>query len=231
LQQPGTTTSCCSSKSQPDLTEGAGATDKSDRRLLEVELLALDLDTCDRCTGTDATIEAAVRDLHPIMVEAGVDLRFHKTVVSTVDQATALRFQSSPTIRIDGQDLPIEFRESRCGDCTTMCGGAAATDCRVWVWRGREYNVAPKGLIVDAILRAYASVGAEPMPAPDNFVLPDNLRRFFEARAANPTARANTPSAAKPCCDRSGCCAPEERIACCGAGAATGKDACGCKTQ
>lgn len=209
---------------------------------MEVELLALDLSTCDRCTGTDGAIEAAVAELRPALAAAGVDLRFRKTVVATAAQATALRFQSSPTIRINGRDLPIELRESRCGDCTTLCGGAEGTDCRVWVWRGREYTEAPKGLIVDAILRAYPTAGEAAEPMRGEFALPENLKRFFEAKQVRATAaRAGAsavPSTAKrsdgKCCDETTCCAASEKAGCCGTGAtgtsATGTGACGCKS-
>jgi hypothetical protein len=199
---------------------------------MEVELLALDLSTCDRCTGTDAAIEAAVTELRPALVEAGVELRFRKTVVQTAEQATALRFQSSPTIRINGRDLPIELRESRCGDCTTLSGGAAGTDCRVWVWRGREYTEAPKGLIVDAVLRAYPNAGAPAEPMRGDFALPDNLRRFFEAKRERPKGNNAAAKAGDgKCCDTSTCCAASEKAACCGTDHPSGKGPCGCKRQ
>lgn len=152
-------------------------------RPLVVELLALDLSTCGRCTGTDRNIESAVRDLRPVLAKAGVDLQFRKTVVETADQAIALRFRSSPTVRINHQDVPIEFRESRCGDCISLAGGSTCSvDCRVWVWRGQEYTEAPTGLVVDAILRAYPSAfDASSVPANQPFELPDNLKRFFSA--------------------------------------------------
>ncbi|GMU84669.1 MAG: hypothetical protein AMXMBFR47_45380 [Planctomycetota bacterium] len=204
---------------------------------MEVELLALDLSTCDRCTGTDGAIEAAVAELRPALASAGVELRFRKTVVASAAQATALRFQSSPTIRINGRDLPIELRESRCGDCTTLCGGAEGTDCRVWVWRGREYTEAPKGLIVDAILRAYPSAGEAVEPVRGEFTLPDNLRRFFDAKTAGTQAARGQPagpavaSADGACCDTTTCCAASEKAACCGTDDSSRKGACGCKPQ
>lgn len=201
--------------------------------ILDVELLALDLNTCDRCTGTDAAIASAVSHLRPVLAEAGVELRFRRTVVHTAEQATAVRFVSSPTIRINGRDLPIELRESRCGDCTTLCGGAAGTDCRVWVWRGREYTEAPRGLIVDAILRAYPQAGEASEPARGEFVLPDNLRRFFDAkreRAAVPSNEKKSDSD-QSCCDTRTCCAASEKANCCGTGSPSSKGPCGCKPQ
>lgn len=212
-------------------TGASTAGDAKTRTVMNIELLALDLSTCDRCTGTDASIEAAVKELQPSFAAAGVDLRFHKTVVRTAEQATALRFQSSPTIRIDGRDLPIELRESRCGDCTTLCGGAAGTDCRVSVWQGREYTEAPKGLIVNALLRAYPRAGDAQAPAREEFVLPDNLRRFFDAKRERANAASSEKPSDQPCCDTQTCCTASAKAACCGTDKPTQKGACGCKPR
>ena len=57
-------------------------------------------------------------------------------------------------------------------------------DCRVWVYKGKEYNVPPKAMIIDAILR---EVYGNTEKISDNEVnkksyqLPENLRRFFES--------------------------------------------------
>jgi hypothetical protein len=230
-QQPSGST-CCAAQPAAVETAPLAAGETSARAVMAVELLALDLSTCDRCAGTDSAIEAAVTDLRPALAQAGVALRFRKTVVQTAEQATALRFQSSPTIRINGRDVPIELRESRCGDCTTLCGGAASTDCRVWVWRGREYTEAPKGLIVDAILRAYPQAGEQPQPAREGFVLPENLRGFFAAKRERPaSADARASSSAQPSGDTQACCAAGEKATCCGADQPTGKGPCGCKPR
>lgn len=234
VQQPSASRrSCCPTPSGAVASTANTRNETGGRTVMEVELLALDLSTCDRCTGTDASIEAAVTELRPALADAGVELRFRKTVIKTVEQATARRFVSSPTIRINGRELSIELRESRCGDCTTLCGGAAGTDCRVWVWRGREYTEAPKGLIVDAILRAYPQAGEAPEPARGEFVLPDNLRRFFDAKREHSGA----PSSEKksggdpPCCDTRTRCAASEKASCCGTSSPSSKGPCGSKPQ
>lgn len=229
--QPSVST-CCGAKPGAARTTPVAGGESAGSVFMDVEILALDLHTCDRCTGTDSAIEAAVMDLRPVLESVGVALRFRKTVVQTAEQATALRFQSSPTIRINGRDLPIELRESRCGDCTTLCGGTAVTDCRVWVWRGREYTEAPKGLIIDAILRAYPNAAHEAAPAPEAFVLPENLRRFFDAkRAPSAGTEAKASSSTAQCCDTKTCCAASAKTTCCGTETPTGKKVCGCKTQ
>ena len=162
-------------------------------RRLDIELLALDLDTCGRCTGTAANLDDALASVAGVLREAGVEVGVDKTVVRTREEAERLRFSSSPTIRVNGRDIALELRESSCADCGSLCGCEGGVDCRVWVWRGREYTEAPKAMIVDAVLRAYAAAGS---PAPDEtHRMPDNLRRFCDAK--------------RP-----------ERASCCGGGAA-----------
>ena len=106
-------TACCAAGGCA--SPGGGQTDTPHMivRPLVVELLAVDLSTCGRCTGTDRNIEAVVRELRSGFAQAGVDLQFRKTVVQTAEQAVALRLRSSPTVRINGRDVPIELRESR----------------------------------------------------------------------------------------------------------------------
>lgn len=190
-------------------------------RTLTIELLALDLDTCGRCTGTSANLDAAIAEVAAILRQADVEVEVHKVVVRSAAQAEQLRFESSPTIRINGCDIALELRESNCGDCGDLCGCEGQIDCRVWVWRGEEYTEAPKALIVDAILRGYGQAWDPPPKPARRFRLPDNLRRFFDA---NPDAAAR---AEQDCCDRSACCDEADREACCGVEA--GHPTCRCK--
>src|SRR5687768_11908017 len=81
---------------------------------LDVELLALDLNTCRRCTGTAANIRAALASAADLLREAGAEVVLRETVVRTAEQAERLRFESSPTVRINGHDIAVEARESKC---------------------------------------------------------------------------------------------------------------------
>lgn len=198
-------------------------------RTLDIELLALDLSTCGRCTGTDRNLDAAIEAVAGVLEETGTRVRVTKHVVQSAEQAERLRFRSSPTIRVEGRDIALEFRESSCKDCGDLCGCEGGVDCRVWIWEGREHLEAPKAMIVDALLRArYAGP-----PAADRepYSLPENLRQFFAAKASS-TAAAST---SEECCDRDTCCDSSAKTACCGtvaAGAAApsaGKEPCGCQ--
>lgn len=181
----------------------ANAPSDSDERTLTIDLLALDLGTCGRCTRTDRNLAAAARILTDRLRAEGVTVQVRKTVVRTAEEAVRLRFESSPTIRVDGRDIALELRESPCGDCTDLCGCNEDVTCRVWVWRGREYTEAPTEMIVEGVLHAYREDG-EPAAAPTGpFELPENLRRFFAARDRRS-------SSASSCCPPSseGCCPP-----------------------
>ncbi len=189
-------------------------------RKLTIDLLALDLRTCGRCTGTDANLDAAIDTVAGVLREADVEVEVRRTVVTSAEQAERLRFESSPTIRINGRDIALELRESNCGDCGDICGCEGQVDCRVWVWQGKEHTEAPTALIVDAVLRAYAHAW-EPLPQPKPFRLPDNLRTFFIAASAKSAASRDA------CCDRDSCCDESAKAECCGTNATAG--ACGCK--
>jgi hypothetical protein len=167
-------------------------------RRVTIELLALDLAACGRCARTAANLDAAVATVTKRLRRAGVAVDVRKTVVRTAEQAVALRFASSPTIRVDGRDLALETRESACDDCGALCHDTV--ECRVWVWGGRAYEEAPEAMIVEAVLRAADGPSSGPPDAPSPYSLPDNLRRFFDAKA-----RATPPPSAGSCCGGGAC--------------------------
>lgn len=154
-------------------------------RTVRVDLLALDLTTCGRCAGTSGNLDRALDVARDRLRAEGIDVEVQKTVVTTEEQAVRLRFLSSPTIRVDGRDIAFELRENECRDCGDLCGSDGGVDCRVWVWRGREYLDAPVPMIVDAVVREAREPARAAASPPPPFVLPDNLRRFFRARASN----------------------------------------------
>jgi hypothetical protein len=190
---------------------------------LRIELLVLDLTSCDRCRGADGSLRAALGLVGDLLEATGTDVEVDRIEVESAAHARELHLESSPTIRVNGRDIAPELRESSCGSeaCSDGCGGQI--DCRVWVYRGREYTEPPVSMIVDAILRAvYAGDAVEHPADTQPHVLPENLERFFAGKAA--AVRWNGP-----------CCSPAEQRSCCGA-AATGEccDAasgggCGCR--
>ena len=186
-------------------------------RSVAVEFLYIDLTTCSRCLATDARLEAALALVTPVLEATGVEVELRKVLVESEQQARALRFASSPTIRIDGRDIALELAESSCG-----CGEIAGKDtgCREWVYRGERHTEAPVGMIVEALLGAL--YGQEPAPEAPYADVPENLKRFFAAehRAA---------AEGLTCCSRAeqdSCCAPSEKATCCGT---ADPQRCGCR--
>jgi hypothetical protein len=197
-------------------------------RVVDVELLAIDLSTCTRCTGTLGNIEEAIAAVRRVAEPTGSSIRLRKTLIQTEEQALQHRFVSSPTIRINGRDIVFETRESRCDSCTDLCGCDEGTSCRVWSYQGQEHTEAPVGLVVEALLREIAgtsSTGSPSAASVVSFTVPENLRRFFAGRAGKEADRTGEAEAA--CCPPSElatCCAPTEKAACCAPAAST----CGC---
>jgi hypothetical protein len=191
---------------------------------LRLEFLFLDLSTCSRCLGADRSLESALDVVREVLQATGVELEVDKILVESAEQAQALRFVSSPTIRVDGDDVALELRESSCGSeaCGDGCGEQIA--CRVWVHRGREYTEPPVAMIVDAVLgHVYGGAPPRGAPEPEAYALPENLARFFSAR----TGSAESEQSA--CCSASeqeSCCEAEAKADCCGAGTGEG---CGCR--
>ena len=197
-------------------------------RVLDVELLALDLSSCTRCTGTLANIERAFELVRPAAEAVGTTLRLRKLLVGSEEEARRHRFGSSPTIRVGGRDITFETQESACGSCSELCGCSEGTDCRVWSYQGQEHEEAPVGLVVEALLSEIVGT-AQRTPAAssasDTYEVPENLRRFFAGKAAK--ASTSKPAAAAACCPPSElatCCAPEAKAGCCAPAAST----CGC---
>ncbi|MCM1567236.1 MAG: DUF2703 domain-containing protein [Dehalobacter sp.] len=155
-----------------------------EKRRLDIEFLFLDLNVCVPCRGTDSSLEEAISEVSSVLEATGIEVDVRKIHVQSEEQALELGFVSSPTIRINGQDIQLEVRESLCESCGDLCGDDV--DCRVWFYRGKEYSVPPKGLIIEAILREVYKDECAAIPARPA-ELPDNLKKFFAARQKNET--------------------------------------------
>jgi hypothetical protein len=191
-------------------------------RELVIDFMYLDLETCTRCRGTEASLEAALAETARVLDLAGVAVTMRKTLVASVEEARAAGFVSSPTVRINGQDIAGELRESNCQECGEACGCAGDIDCRLWVWQGREYTEAPSALIVDAILRqVYGGAPAVPAPAAESG-RSDNLERFFAGKTQHQAEASSCCSPAK----QASCCESSHKASCCGDTATGG---CGCQ--
>jgi hypothetical protein len=145
-----------------------------------IDFLYLDTTVCGRCQNTEKALDEAVSSVAVVLNAAGYEVKVNKVNISSKELAVQYQFVSSPTIRINGNDIAVELRESLCEDCGTLCGDNV--DCRVWVYNGVEYASPPKELIVDAILReVYSPEQRE--PERKVYQLPENLEKYFIAKA------------------------------------------------
>lgn len=147
------------------------------KKQVRIDFLYLDLDVCDRCIGTENALDGAIADVRQVLVSAGFEMIVNKTLIDTRDKAVAMRLLTSPTIRVNGQDIDTQFKETKCECCGELCG--EDVDCRVWTYNGESYTVPPKALIVDAILRSVYGKASGVTQAP--YAMPKNLEKYFQA--------------------------------------------------
>ena len=69
------------------------------RDRLAIDFLFLDLTTCTRCLGADRSLGSALEVVRDVLQATGVEVEVNKVLVESEEQARALRFVSSPTIR------------------------------------------------------------------------------------------------------------------------------------
>ena len=145
---------------------------------VKIEYLFLDLQTCDRCIGTDQVLDEVVETITPVLELAGYQVEYQKIEMTTARLAEKYRFLSSPTIRVNGQDICTTVKESECGCCSQISG--TAVDCRVFEYEGSVYEVPPQAMLAEAILRSvFTPNGA---PCCSCYTLPDNLKTFFAGK-------------------------------------------------
>lgn len=150
------------------------------KKPIAIDFLYLDTTVCGRCQDTEAALDEAVSSVAVVLDAAGFAVTVNKVNIVTRELAIQHRFASSPTIRVNGNDIAVELKESVCEDCGELCGDTI--DCRVWVYNGVEYTAPPKELIVNAILReVYNATQGEPKHEP--YQLPVNLESYFVAKA------------------------------------------------
>lgn len=198
----------------------------TDRRIIEIDFLFLDLNTCTRCVGTNKNLEEALNSVEHVLLLADVMVQVNKVLIDSPEMARAHRFVTSPTIRVNGRDIALETKESKCDSCTDLCGCAEGTDCRVWVFRGQEYTEAPVAMIVEAVLQEVFQTSSATNSAILEYEdVPRNLERFFDATAARATRQVSS------CCSpaqQQTCCEPSEKASCCGE-TVQQSSGCGCQ--
>mgnify|MGYP001029162608 CR=1 FL=1 len=159
---------------------------KIEKNKIVIDFMYLDLSICTRCQSTEDSLDEAIDDVAKVLELAGMEVIVNKIHIDSKEKAIQYRFESSPTIRINGKDIQLEMRESLCESCGDLCGDEV--DCRVWVYKDKEYNAPPKAMIIDAILREVYSdkkVQLDDKAEREEYQLPENLQGFFESIEKN----------------------------------------------
>lgn len=151
----------------------------SSEKKIAIEYLYLDLQTCNRCIGTDAVLDEVMAVLTPALKLAGYEVEYSKIEMEAPELARQFQFVSSPTIRVNGWDIFQSVDENSCDCCSEISG--ADVDCRVFEYNGKSYEVPPKEMLAEAILKA---VFGRPESGCfcGNYELPDNLKNFYEGK-------------------------------------------------
>ena len=155
-----------------------GCESASEKKIV-VEYFYLDLQSCDRCIGTDNVLDEVMMTLTPALQMAGYEVEYKKIKMETAELAEQYRFLSSPTIRVNGQDICQSAAENSCGCCSEISG--TDVDCRVFEYNGEAYEVAPKEMLAESILQAVFGQ-SETGCSCGSYELPENLKTFYEGK-------------------------------------------------
>lgn len=167
--------SCCSN------SDGCcSSSDKSDinKREIIIDFLYLDVTVCDRCQGTDNSLDEAILNVSNVLKATGVEVKLNKINVISEELAKKYKFLTSPTIRINGRDIQMDYKESLCESCGDLCNDEV--DCRVWIYQGKEYTKPPKAMIIEAILKEVYGGNSE-QNEQDEYEIPENLKKFYQS--------------------------------------------------
>jgi hypothetical protein len=150
-------------------------------KVLNIDLLVIDLQTCARCVPTRDQLQTATRLLAPVAEALGIELRYRTIVVQTSEEARGHGLLTSPTIRLNGHDIAQDIRESACESCGDFTDNNTIVDCREWHYRGRVYSATPLPLLLEAIMGAMLTIDDIPPVVPAALTeLPQNLQRYFD---------------------------------------------------
>ncbi len=152
---------------------------KVGERSLIIDFLYLDLSVCTRCQDTDTSLDEALTEVSKVLDATGIKVIVNKINVTSEELALKYKFVSSPTIRVNGEDIQMDFKESLCESCGDLCGDEV--ECRVWIYQGQEYSAPPKAMIIESILKeVYGGKGMKEA-SDDSYYVPENFKAFYAA--------------------------------------------------
>lgn len=173
-----TKTSCCVTADP-----GMPATATLEIQFLGVEMsAATGTKGCSSCDSTRSRLDAAIDAVRPALSAAGVAVVVAEQFVETEREVRALHLAASPTIRIGAVEVKPEHR-------------GIGEDSRIWLWNGGEHSQPPQAMLVDAILRGYASGRAS--GGVESTGIPPYVRQFLKSE---PSAKPMPTIEAAPQC-------------------------------
>jgi hypothetical protein len=145
-------------------------------KILIIDFLYLDLSICERCQGSNQNLLDALDLLKPILNKLGYQIKLNQINVNTEELAIKHQFLSSPTIRVNHQDIELSVKEDNCTSCGDLCGDTV--DCRVFSYNGKDYHEPPVEMIIDRILSTLYK--PTQIKKSGNYTVPDNLTKFYQ---------------------------------------------------
>lgn len=150
---------------------------EQEKKKINIDFLYLDLNTCKRCQGAESNLEQAISEVSSVLKSAGYEVIISKINITSPELAIKYEFISSPTIRINGNDISLDVTETSCKDCGDLCGDSV--DCRSWVYEGVEHQEPPKEMIINEIMKEIYGNNPKSFKSKNEYVMPDNLKLFF----------------------------------------------------
>lgn len=165
-------------------------------KIVTIDFLYLDLNTCDRCQETETHLDQAIHIFEPVSKCLNYKVIVNKVNVDTKELAEFYRFESSPTIRVNGMDILGAIQENLCTDCSSISG--QETSCRVFKYDGKFFTEPPISMILEGIFSViFNREVVQLCKTHEQYVLPENLEMFYSSKKKK---------AAKCACLNSGCC-------------------------
>ncbi len=174
--------------------------------ILKIDFLYLDLSVCTRCQDTEDSLDDSLKSIVELLNNIGHSVQLNKVFIETKEQAIHHQFISSPTIRLEGQDIQMDVKESHCSTCSSLTSDASV-DCRMWLYKGEEFSSPPQAMIIDAVLSKIYNPTKNIKPnEKKQYQLPANLEEYFSKKDKLCANVNKTPEESSSCCDSNSCC-------------------------
>ncbi len=135
-----------------------------------IDFLYIDANTTCNWQTSLSTLNEAIVELSGLLNSSGLYIEVNNTLIDTAEKAVAHRFVCSPTIRINDIDIT-----------ETTHSSVDNANCRVWLYKGAQFDTAPKPLILSSIIKAIYGAAIPVIDRP--YSLPINLQKFFDAKS------------------------------------------------